>query len=63
MPRRRWPLVVTGAVLLFFGTVWSLQGLNVMTQGAMAGHVMWTWIGVPLAVLGLVVGAIGLRRR
>ena len=59
----RWVLIVLGALLVLIGAVWALQGLNVFTQGAMAGHMRWTAIGGVLAAAGIVSIVFGARLR
>ena len=48
-------LNIVGVILAFFGIVWILQGLNILTQGFMAGHIKWTIIGAIVLVVGLVI--------
>ena len=59
----RWVLIVLGALLVLIGAVWALQGLNVFTQGAMAGHMRWTAIGGAFAAVGIVSIVLGARLR
>jgi hypothetical protein len=59
----KWVLLVIGIVLVLMGAVWALQGLNVLTQGAMAGHLKWTAIGGVLFVVGIVLILMGVLRR
>jgi len=44
--------LVVGGVLVLFGLVWILQGLDVIGGSGMSGHAVW-------AVIGVVVGAVG----
>ena len=44
--------LVVGAVLVLLGLLWILQGLDVIGGSGMSGHGIW-------AVIGLVVGAVG----
>jgi hypothetical protein len=59
----RWVLLVLGILLFLMGGVWLLQGLNVFTQGAMAGHSQWTLIGSIIAVVGIVLVVVGATRK
>jgi hypothetical protein len=59
----KWVLLVIGIILALVGGVWALQGLNVLTQGAMAGHLRWTAIGGVLFVVGIVLILMGALRR
>ena len=44
---------IVAVVLTLFGLLWILQGTGVIAGGAMGGQMQW-------AVIGLVVGAVGL---
>ena len=59
----RWVLLVLGIILVLVGAVWALQGLNVLTQGMMAGHLRWTAIGGVLFVVGIVLVLMGALRK
>ena len=56
-------LIIVGALLILVGGVWVLQGMYVLTQGAMAGDMKWTLIGGILAVAGIIILVIGLTRK
>jgi hypothetical protein len=58
----RWWLVA-GVLLVVIGGVWTLQGLGVVGGSVMSGDRTWAVIGPVVAVVGLVVIGIGLRRR
>jgi uncharacterized integral membrane protein len=63
IPFMKWLLIVVGALLILIGAVWVLQGTNVLTQGAMAGHMKWTLIGGLLAAVGIVLFVIGILKK
>jgi hypothetical protein len=46
-------LNVLGAILLFFGTVWFFQGINVLPGSFMTGDIHWAIYGGIAAVLGI----------
>jgi hypothetical protein len=48
---RRLRLVI-GALLVLFGVVWTLQGLDIVHGSGMSGHLVWAVIGPILAVAG-----------
>jgi len=55
-------MTITKIVLSYFallalivGTVWTLQGVNVLPGSFMSGHIEWAYRGAPLAALALVV--------
>lgn len=55
---------VVGVVLVLLGALWVLQGANLMAGSVMSGQSQWLYIGIVVAVLGLVVlWWFNLRRR
>jgi hypothetical protein len=56
-----WLLVVLGVVVAAVGTVWALQGLNVIGGGAMSGVTLWAVIGPIVFVVGVVILVVGIR--
>jgi hypothetical protein len=55
-------LIAVGAVLVVFGAVWFLQGIDVLGGSGMSGKTTWAVIGPIVAVVGVVVLVNGLRR-
>jgi len=57
-------LTIVGALLIFFGAVWFLQGINILPGSFMTGQTMWAIIGGSSFVAGvaLIVFARRLRR-
>lgn len=56
-------LNILGALMLLFGGVWFLQGINVIHQGFMAGQTKWEINGCILFVVGVVVLVFANRTR
>ncbi|HEX4057470.1 MAG TPA: hypothetical protein VHX87_04020 [Galbitalea sp.] len=56
------PLIVIGAIALVIGAVFASQGANLIHGSAMSGEPMWLYIGIFVAVVGIVLIVIGLRR-
>ena len=54
-------LVVVGLLVALAGAVFAGQGLGYIPGSFMTGDMKWFWIGLALVVVGLVVGAVGLR--
>jgi hypothetical protein len=52
-----------GIVALLVGLLWVGQGLGYLPGSFMTGSMQWFWIGLVVAVLGLVLLVRGLRRR
>jgi hypothetical protein len=55
-------LVAVGAVIALAGILFTLQGLNVLGGSAMSGKTMWAVLGPVIAIVGLVIAAVGARR-
>jgi hypothetical protein len=48
-------LNIVGAILVFFGGVWFLQGINVLPGSFMTGQIKWAVYGGIAFVAGIVV--------
>jgi hypothetical protein len=55
-------LIAFGAVLIIFGTVWFLQGIDVLGGSAMSGKTLWAVVGPVLALVVAGVTVVGVRR-
>jgi hypothetical protein len=55
--------IVLGVIAILLGGLWIGQGLNVIPGSFMTGNRMWFWIGLVLAIVGVVVIVLGLRKR
>ena len=55
--------MVVGALVLLIGAVFAGQGLGYIPGSFMTGDMKWFWIGGTLVVVGVVLGAVGLRIR
>lgn len=49
-----------GALLLLGGTIWILQGLNVLLGSPMSGDIRWSYRGAVLALVGVTVLSLSL---
>jgi hypothetical protein len=58
-----WLPMVLGLLALVLGAVWTLQGLNVLGDSRMSGKQMWAVIGPIVALVGVVLIAVGVRIR
>jgi hypothetical protein len=47
-------LNVLGIILIFFGVVWFLQGINVLPGSFMTGQIRWAIYGGIAAIVGVV---------
>jgi len=48
-------LNIVGALLVFIGTVWFLQGINVLPGSFMTGQMRWAVRGGIAAIVGIAV--------
>ena len=60
---RRIVLVVAGVAAVLAGLVWTLQGLGYVGGSFMSGATVWAVIGPLVALAGVVLVTLGLRRR
>ncbi|GAB1641713.1 hypothetical protein [Krasilnikovia sp. MM14-A1259] len=60
---RGWLAMTVGLLAVVLGSVWTLQGLDVLAGSAMSGVTVWAVIGPVVAIGGLVLIVIGLRQR
>jgi hypothetical protein len=56
-------LIGVGALLALAGIVFMLQGLGAIGGSAMSGSTFWAVAGPVIALVGLAMAGIGLRRR
>ena len=49
----RLPMMILGLVLIAIGALWSLQGAGVVGGSVMTGRPQWIVIGLPVALIGL----------
>jgi hypothetical protein len=47
-------LTILGALLVFIGAVWFLQGINILPGSFMTGQIKWAIIGGIALVAGIV---------
>jgi hypothetical protein len=54
-------LIVAGIVALLIGGLWIGQGLSIIPGSAMSGDMTWFYVGVVVAIIGVVILVLGLR--
>ena len=59
----KWVMVIVAILMLLLGTVWALQGLDILKQGFMAGHIEYTIVGVLVDVIAIGLIVMASRRR
>jgi hypothetical protein len=60
---RGWPWLTAGLLAVVLGALWTLQGLDVLGGSVMSGVSAWAVIGPIVAVAGLGLIVVGVRRR
>jgi hypothetical protein len=55
-------LTAVGIIATIVGVIWALQGFGVIGGSFMSGNSVWAIIGPIVAVIGLLVTGIGIRR-
>jgi hypothetical protein len=59
-----WAYLIIGVSLILIGVLWMLQGSGALgASGGMNGQSMWLVIGAIVAVVGVALVAVGIRRR
>jgi hypothetical protein len=58
----RWVWLIIGLLAVALGALWTLQGLNIVVGGAMSGQRLFVVVGPILALIGLALVGVGLRR-
>ena len=56
-------LVIVGLVAVLLGGVWALQGVGVLGGSVMSNSPTWLVIGAVVVVAGLLMIAVGARKR
>ena len=60
----RKPVLITiGAILAVMGLIFMFQGLGVIGGSAMTGSTLWAILGPIIALGGMVLVVVGLRRK
>lgn len=58
-----WLPMALGLLAVVIGAVWTLQGLNILTDSQMSDNKTWALIGPVVALLGLILIIMGVRLR
>ncbi len=59
----RWFGLVVGIVLVLVGAIWILQGFNILRGSVMSGRPVYSWLGLGVAVVGVILLLYNSRRR
>jgi hypothetical protein len=60
---KRGILIGVGALIALLGVIFTLQGVGAIGGSAMSGVTFWAVAGPVIALVGLIIAAVGLRRR
>jgi hypothetical protein len=52
-----------GVLAIVLGALWTLQGLDILSDSKMSGNHLWAIVGPMVAAVGLVLIVIGVRVR
>ena len=55
-------LIIVGVIAVIIGGVFAGQGMNLIPGSFMTGNRMWLVIGLVVAVVGIILVTLGLRR-
>jgi heme A synthase len=58
----RLALIIFGAIALIAGAIFAGQGANIIPGSSMTGDRKWLYIGVIVAVVGIILIVLGARR-
>lgn len=56
-------LRIVAIILMVFGTIWILQGVNVLPGSFMTGQIQWAYRGGIAVVAGIAILFLGMRKR
>jgi len=59
----RWGLFILGVLLFLMGTLWILQGTGVFPVGFMANDMKYTYTGILVDLIGIVLIVLGARKK
>jgi hypothetical protein len=59
----KWVLNILGVLLILTGTVWILQGTGVFPVGGMAYQTKWTYVGIVVDLVAIVLFILANRPR
>ena len=54
---------IAGGLLIAGGTIWILQGVNILPGSFMTGQMVWAWRGVGMAAAGILLVVVANRKR
>ena len=61
--RLHWVMLGIGIVLDLLGTIWLLQGINILPGSFMTGQPFWAGAGIILMIVGMALVVLAMRRK
>jgi hypothetical protein len=58
----KWLLNIIGVILILVGVVWILQGINILPGSFMTGNLLYTYLGIGLDIVGILILFLSNRR-
>ena len=58
----KWLLNIIGGILILVGIIWILQGINVLPGSFMTGNLLYTYLGIGLDIVGILMLFLSNRR-
>jgi hypothetical protein len=58
-----WFPIALGALAIVLGALWTLQGLDILSDSKMSGKETWAIVGPIVALIGLILIVVGVRVR
>ena len=55
-------LIVVGVIILVIGGIFAGQGANLIPGSSMTGDPTWLYIGIAMAIVGVIIIVVGVRR-
>lgn len=61
--RMHWVLLIVGVLLDLIGSIWMLQGMNVLPGSFMTGQPFWAGAGAVSVIVGMALVIFAMRRK
>jgi hypothetical protein len=58
-----WILLAVGILLDFLGSIWMLQGMNILPGSFMTGQPFWAGAGAVAVIVGMALVVLAMRRK
>ena len=58
-----WVMLAAGILLDFLGSIWMLQGMNILPGSFMTGQPFWAGAGAVAVIVGMALVILAMRRK